>query len=176
MTDHGGLTVPDGEPVDHGMRAATDGPRLHALYDQHHARVLRLCTSLLGSEVDAEDAAQETFLRVMTRMRLLSGEIGAYLTIVARHLCYRELARRARWDAHDGSARSLTATDSHLDETQRLLLQRVWAELSPSSRHLLGHFIAGYSYVEIAGITGMSVSAVTSRVWRARQHARTLIR
>jgi DNA-directed RNA polymerase specialized sigma24 family protein len=57
---------------------------------------------------------------------------------------------------------------------ESLVLEDVWSQLSPDSRRLLGHFFAGYSYGEIADLTGQSVSAVASKVWRARQLAREL--
>jgi len=148
--------------------------RLVSVYNEHWQRVFRLCMSLLRNETDAEDAAQETFTRAVARIDCVYGEVGAYLMTVARHVCYRELARRARRAVELDPELSDDGPSADLQAAERSLLIKVWALLSPRHRTILAHSFAGYSYDEIARITGLSVSAVTSKLWRARQRAREL--
>jgi RNA polymerase sigma-70 factor (ECF subfamily) len=148
--------------------------RLVAVYNEQWQRVFRLCMSLLRNESDAEDAAQETFARAVERIDGVYGEVGAYLMTVARHICYRELTRRARRGGELDPELCTDATPADLQAAERSLLLKVWALLSPRHKTILAHSFAGYSYDEIASITGLSVSAVTSKLWRARQRAREL--
>jgi len=112
-------------------------------------------------------------VRVIARIDTVDGETGAYLATVARNLCYREFGRRARH-------RSCEEADLHacrsapLEGAESAVLKRVWSQLSPTNRSVIAHSFAGYSYEETARRTGLSVSAVTSQVWRARQRARQL--
>jgi RNA polymerase sigma-70 factor, ECF subfamily len=157
-------------------RAGADSrcERLIAVYNEHWQRVFRLCMSLLRNESDAEDAAQETFARAVERIDGVYGEIGAYLMTVARHICYRELTRRSRRGGELDPDLCVDGPPADLQAAERSLLVKVWALLSPRHRTILAHSFAGYSYDEIADITGLSVSAVTSKLWRARQRAREL--
>ena len=161
-------------PLGEGAGDRSRADRLVRVYAEHWPRVFRLCLSLLRNESDAEDAAQETFARAVERIDSVYGEVGAYLMTVARHICYRELARRARRGGELDAEMSADGPAADLQAAERSLLIKVWAMLSPRHRTILAHSFAGYSYDEIARITGLSVSAVTSKLWRARQRAREL--
>src|SRR5258708_35289274 len=157
------------------MSEESRSDRLVSVYNEHWQRVFRLCMSLLRNETDAEDAAEETVTRAVARIDSVYGEVGAYLMTVARHICYRELARRARRAVELDPELSDDGPSADLQAAERSLLIKVWALLSPRHRTILAHSFAGYSYDEIAHITGLSVSAVTSKLWRARQRAREQI-
>ena len=53
--------------------AAGDMGALRSAYERHGARVQRLCLRLLGSPAEAEDAAQEVFLRLFERAASFDG-------------------------------------------------------------------------------------------------------
>lgn len=71
--------------------------RLESLLDAFERPVLRLCYRLLGNLPDAEDAAQEVFLRAYRNLGMLSGipDPLPWLYRVAVNLC-RDRHRRAR--------------------------------------------------------------------------------
>ena len=57
-----GLT--DEELAAQAAREGSDGVAFTALMDRYRDRVWRVCWRLMGSEHDAEDAAQEVFVRL----------------------------------------------------------------------------------------------------------------
>ncbi len=64
-----------------------------------HQRVIRThCYRMLGSLEDAEDLAQETFLRAWRRLESFEGRgaVRAWLYRIATHACLDELDRRSR--------------------------------------------------------------------------------
>ena len=85
------------------LRAAADGDReaFARLYDRHSAVVLSLCRRRAWSDAEAEDAAQETFIRAYNMLDQLEQPDGfrAWLYAIARRVCAerrRAAGRRAR--------------------------------------------------------------------------------
>ena len=54
-------------------REGSDGPAFVALVDRFRQRVWRICYRLLGNEQDANDAAQEVFVRLFTNRAKFAG-------------------------------------------------------------------------------------------------------
>lgn len=72
----------------------------------HQARILRVCTALLGDPMLAEDAAQETFLKAYQSLASFRGQsaFGTWLYRIAANRCLDLLRKRQRehtesWDA-----------------------------------------------------------------------------
>src|SRR5690606_18087537 len=80
-----------------GRIAAGDGPACAVLVDRHLGRVVALAWRMLGSRADAEDVAQEVFLRAWQRAASWRPEGGArfstWLHRVAVNLCLDRLRR-----------------------------------------------------------------------------------
>lgn len=69
-----------------------------ALYREHYHRVLGLCRRMLGNRSDAEDAAQEVFMRgygVLERYRTRD-PFGPWIGAIATNYCIDVLRRRRR--------------------------------------------------------------------------------
>src|SRR5437867_2987308 len=76
------------------MRRDADFARWYTL---HHDRIRGLCARILRDDAAAEDIAQETLLRAWTRREELRDEdIGAWLSVVARHACVSYLRKHGR--------------------------------------------------------------------------------
>jgi RNA polymerase sigma-70 factor (ECF subfamily) len=145
------------------------------IYRAHDRRIFRYCLAYLRNAADAEEATQETFARAARRLDLISGDIGPYLTAIARNVCYDV----RRYYPHQHVA--IEDADGHLTvggpETQTLdrsLLERVVTALTRNEQRLLAFAYAGYTYDEIARRTGMSSKAVSVAITRARQRLRRL--
>ena len=67
-----------------------------AIFDRHHGPVLSLCTQLLGSQSDAEDALQRTFFNAYRELRRSERPIALrpWLYAIARHRCLSVLRGR----------------------------------------------------------------------------------
>src|SRR5262245_51046190 len=71
---------------------------LDQLVERHYAVVYNLAYRTLGRRQDAEDIAQQTFARALTRLPELrdDGAAGSWLCRIAVNLCIDELRRRER--------------------------------------------------------------------------------
>jgi len=87
---------------DPDLVAATGAGReaaLEVLYDRYHRQCFALSLRILGSESDAEEAVQETFVRVWRSAPQYDSSragVASWVLSIARNLCIDELRRRRR--------------------------------------------------------------------------------
>jgi RNA polymerase sigma-70 factor (ECF subfamily) len=153
----------------------TDLARLDAIWQEQRPRIYGLCLSLLRNPADAEDAAQEAFARCARQLPMLTGNPGAFLTVVARNLCLDELRRRRRGDRLVERVGVGESVDPEQAAVDRAALRQAWGELARRDRVLVSSLFTGLSYDEIAARQGWSVEAVRSGLARARRRARTAV-
>jgi len=142
--------------------------------------VYNLAYRMLSSAAEAEDATQETFLRVYTRFDTYdpSRKFSSWILSIASHHCVDRLRRRResivsmeeimawRWvpDERPRPEERVVARESS-HEMRRVL------DVLPSQYRLVIVLRYWYdmSYEEIADVTESTISAVKSRLHRARQ-------
>jgi uncharacterized protein len=152
---------------------------------RHYASVARLCQRLLGPTPEAQDIAQEAALQAFLRLGELQepARFGAWLHAIAANLARMELRRRRvlSLDAlPDGAAMIvLWAAGPHTPEeihAAREVHDTVVAalnELSDVNREVvIGFYLAGYSYAELAELLGVPVSTVKGRLFKGRRQLR----
>ena len=154
-----------------------------ALYDRHKAAVYGYAAKMLLSRAAAEDVVQETFARAYEhRERLVSaGAFRSWVFTIARNQCLNALARAEREpalreDAPDSPAPG-TPFSTLLKSEQAALVHRALDALPPAYREVL--ILREYqnlSYDEIAAVTRSTVSAVKSRLFKARRKTGLLLR
>lgn len=144
-------------------------PDLQALFAQIYAAygpgLYRFCLMQLKNSADAEDALQEVFVKRLTRAPIFETpeHERKWLFRVAANQCRDEWKRRGRKDLPLDLAEFATADPETLD-----LLEHV-AALPEKQRVVLHlHYYEGYSVAEIAGLLGVTVSAVKMRLNRGR--------
>jgi RNA polymerase sigma factor (sigma-70 family) len=147
------------------------------LYAEYRPKIHRFCLGQLRSREDAEDAVQNTFLRVHTALRrgVVPEFEGPWLYKIAHNVCLsRRLGatRRARVESpHDlGTLEEHTAArEPPRDEL--FGLDEALAAMPPRLRTaLLLREWQGLSYAEIARAMNASHSAVETLIFRARKH------
>lgn len=149
----------------------------------HRARVRGLCRKLLRSELDAEDAVQETLLRAYKAWpQFRTGDDPwPWLATIAANLC-RDAGRRDTRAA--AFAASLDADEQYspdcYDEAarnaRRALVQEALASLPRSvGRPLYLRDIEGWSVPDIARLRGRSVASVRTSLTRSRKVLATRI-
>ena len=146
--------------------------------------IYTLARYLLRDATDAEDAAQECYLRAFRHFETFrGGPIKPWLLAILRNVCRAEYARRGALAAmtaesldaaaqcaeglwSEGEASPEAAALERLDgET----VQRLIAQLrDPFREALVLREISELSYREIAEVTGAPVGTVMSRLARAR--------
>jgi RNA polymerase sigma-70 factor, ECF subfamily len=147
------------------------------LIDRYKVAVYNLCARMLHDPTEAEDAAQEVFVRAFTQLHSYQSgrRFSTWILSIASHYCIDLLRRRkpvvdldtiAFWkqsDQPEPEERALSGETR--DEVRELLTKlpekyrgvtvlRYWQDLS---------------YEEIAEATGLSVATVKTRLFRARE-------
>jgi RNA polymerase sigma-70 factor, ECF subfamily len=151
------------------------------LVESHRKRVLNLAYRFLGDRAEAEDIAQEVFVRVyQARDRYRpDARFSTWLHQIAVNLCLNEARRRRRrplwpWSGSDDEGLAIPdPADSPEDEleTQALgeAVRRALAALPEKQRMaVILHRYEGLSYEAIAQVLGCSVGAVDGLLSRAK--------
>lgn len=163
--------------------AGGDGTAFRRLVERHGDALHGFCRRALGCERDAEDVCQETFVRAWHALPRYTerGQFRSWLWSIALNLCRdhgRARARRHRWLCDwpaETPPEAFTAAADSPDEAAALRadLERLSAGLSllpPGLREpLVLSTVENLPHAGIATMLGLSVRAVDTRVFRARQ-------
>jgi RNA polymerase sigma-70 factor, ECF subfamily len=159
---------------------AGDAQAFAVLVERHERMVLRTALRLLGRMDQAQDAAQDAFLRLHRHLGGFdeSRELGPWLYRVVVNVC-RDTARRGRGarlvGLEDAAALASPGEGTHardeavaLDE-QRRMVQAALLTLPPREREaIVLRDIEGLDTEEVARILGSSAGTVRSQVSAAR--------
>jgi RNA polymerase sigma factor (sigma-70 family) len=155
-------------------------PSLSARFEGYRPRLRAVAFRLLGSTSEAEDAVQETWLRVTRADTDAVDNLGGWLTTVITRVCLDMLrAHKTRQDAAptlraEGAAASAEPTDP---ERELLLADAVGSAmmivldtLSPAERvAFVLHDLFALSFEDIGAIVGRSAVATRQLASRARR-------
>lgn len=155
------------------------------LVQAYQKPVFNLTYRMLGNAQEAEDAAQETFLRAYSSLRQYQPEhkFSTWLFAIANHHCIDRLRKRRVTfvSIEDNPVLENLSGEAPLPERQALMgeqsaeMQRLLQELEPEYRlPLILRYWEEYSYEEIAATMEITVAAVKSRLFRARQQVAKL--
>lgn len=144
------------------------------LYERYKVPVYRYCMKMLGESAPAEDAVQETFLKMYSRIEQLldPNRLLPWLFSIA----HNEVLMHIRRDRRNGSESAeevweeLTPYDLAVKSETREIVQHLLGRLKNKYREVL--ILREYdrlSYNEIASITGDTESSVKSRLFKARK-------
>lgn len=149
------------------------------LVDAYQRPVYNLCYRMLGNPGDAEDAAQETFLRAYKSLRRYdhSRPFPTWLLSIAAHYCIDQIRKQRmavvsmdelpELDIPDVSP-GPESTVSRNEEQQRV--RALLTSLAPVDRAaVIMYYWYDFSYEEIGQALSLTQSAVKSRLHRARQ-------
>jgi RNA polymerase sigma-70 factor (ECF subfamily) len=169
------------------LAAEGDREAFRSLVEKTHSTVYRLALRIAGSEADAEDVVQETFVRAwqsLTTVRDTRAAFG-WICRVARNVAYDRARKKGRQHATSidrpvGEGLSplidlLSSDDPNPEDVtaSRELGRVVWEAIEGlKEKHrlvLLLREADGLSYEEIAKALGCAVGTVESRLHRARK-------
>jgi RNA polymerase sigma-70 factor (ECF subfamily) len=143
---------------------------------QHVDRLYRAAWALCGSREDAEDLVQETFARVLSRPRRLSGNDELYyLMRVLRNTFLTSRRTAGRRPVTVATLEDVVAADPRqLGQPERALeMQEVYATIAalPEDRRLalVAVDVLGLSYREAARALRVREATITTRLFRARK-------
>lgn len=154
------------------------------LYSLHGARMKNLARNILGSTTDAEDAVQETFLKVQRSIASFRGQ-SSFVTWTFRILvntCYD--ARRSRL-----RKKEVTTDDERPDDlprpepraavahpSLRLALERALATLTRHQRDVfLLYEVEGFRHAEISEMLEITETASKNTLFQAKKNLRQML-
>jgi RNA polymerase sigma-70 factor (ECF subfamily) len=157
-----------------------DTVSFHQLYNHYVKDVYRFSYWLTGDSDEAKDITSETFVRVWTSTGEIRVEsVKAYLFTIARNL-YLHTKRKTKRSVRLEEEMRDTALQPDQAAAVRSELDEVMKALQTLSEIDRTVFIMRIedelSYEEIARSTGLSVSAVKVKVFRARAKIHSLIK
>lgn len=166
-----------------------DMDALQALIEAHQHRIIGTVTKMLGAEADAEDVAQQVFIRVWKSAGRYqpTAKFTTWLFKITRNLVFNEIRRRKRHPLQSldrpigeddrpfqiADTKSKTPDATLLAEEMQTAIQRAIDELPETQR--LAIILRRYDeipYEEIGEILDLSVPAVKSVLFRARTEVR----
>jgi RNA polymerase sigma-70 factor, ECF subfamily len=172
------------------------------LYRMHYARVLRLCCLLLADSHEAEDVAQEVFLKLFRAHQAQHHPMawGAWLTRVAVNACrdrrrsgwwkWWRASNSSPWDeaiSEEPSAheiflaanlrhQSLTPEEEVISREARGRIWQAFGKLSRRQQEVFVlRYLEGWSIAEVAKALGLTAGSVKRHLFRAVCHLRSVV-
>jgi len=147
------------------------------------SRVFRLAVSMLKDRAAAEDAAQETFVRVWKALPGFDGRaaLGTWIYAITRNCCLMELRKRRPTvsfddpDSAEAQHAVATSASSPASDPERDNLLRLLEMLPANQQHAVRLFyLEDRSYEAVAEAMDMPLGTVKNLLFRARKRLMTL--
>jgi len=157
-----------------------------SLFDRHWRTVYGILYRLTGNREEAEDLAQEVFVRLYRNPPIPRDQLslGPWLYRVATNLGYNALRKGAREarrqervqqlaDAEEAAGlRAVGPEDASLAEEERRTVRAALAQLSEREQACLVLRHSGLSYAEVAAAVGVRAGSVGTLLARAEERFR----
>jgi RNA polymerase sigma-70 factor (ECF subfamily) len=153
------------------------------LVRRHEVRVLSVCRRMLASREDAEEVAQDTFMRVFHGLRQFDGRssFATWLYRIALNLCTTRRERNTRNDdrlaeyalgSRPGTGQEAGDPAAEAGDDVEHLLR----SLTPEERELMVlRHVGQLSVKQIGGTLGLGAGAVRMRIHRAETKLRATL-
>lgn len=145
------------------------------IYDRYGQPLLAVARRMLGDSAEAEDAVQNTFIRVFKAIGRFRGDarFSTWLFRIHMRVCLDHLAkRRPEATEHIEQLSQTTARDHAL----RMTLDTAIAALPDQQRAcFVLHSISAMKQSEIAESLGLSVGGVKSNIFHAKRKLRAVL-
>ncbi|MCB2203850.1 sigma-70 family RNA polymerase sigma factor [bacterium] len=155
------------------------------LYRRRRLELYRFILSIVrGDEELASDMFQDTFVKIHQKAHTLRDHtnVRAWMYTIARNSCLNALKlqnRHSRFESEEDIPISSPhpLPDAQLEKKDmHALLEDAITRLPEQQREaILLREYDGFSYAEIAEITGNNIDVIRQRLWRAKQSLRTML-
>jgi RNA polymerase sigma-70 factor (ECF subfamily) len=150
------------------------------LVDRHHGRLSRSAFHLLGSEAEAEEAVQDSFVRAYRSLGTYQEreQFGAWISRILVNRCRTRLVRDKLRE--ETAAAWVRESDQPFEPSERLAMRDelavALAQLPQDQREaVVLRYADELGYDEIASITGAGISALKMRVKRGCERLRAIL-
>jgi len=179
---------PQALPLEGGLESLTDaelvaacvegGPEaFRELLARYRRSAVGLAYQMVGNAEDAEDVAQEAFVRVFQAIGGFRGEaaFSTWLYRIVTNLCLAGMRRRRPQVGLDAVGEPTACASPCLQVTEALLTRQVLDRMRPDMKAiLLLRAQGGLSYREISQTLELPLGTVRSRLSKARAAFRAL--
>lgn len=158
-----------------------DDAELTGLYTRYGHLVHRRCVALLRHPADAEDALQETFLRVRRYgAKKPTTNVLGWLYAIASNVCFDLGAKRGRETPHheeDVASLDVRSEGSSDDGDRRAVIGALLRQVDGTTREMgVLHYVDGYTQEEVAAHTGYSRRTVGKKLQAFEERVKSLWR
>jgi RNA polymerase sigma-70 factor (ECF subfamily) len=141
------------------------------IVEQNKNRLFTYLLQLIGNAEDAEDVAQETFIKAYRHLHSFDGRarFSTWLYAIAKNTAFSCLRRRKPNQPIEGLEEVLPAPEQRVDFDQVDSIWTIARTLKPNLFEILWLFYGeGFSLNEVAQITGGNAVTVRVNLHRAR--------
>lgn len=146
------------------------------LVDKYRKRVFSFCYRIVKNREVAEEIAQDSFLKALTRINDLKDvqKFFPWLMKITYHMAIDYVhKKKMKFEAVDSTLTESSGDDPHaLVETKdrRALIEHVFLKFPEKERVVLMlYYLEDFSVKQIEEVTGLSVSNIKVRLFRGRE-------
>jgi len=158
---------------------ASDKAAYEKLYDRYAPLVRAVCYDYTGNLADAQDLAQDVFLRAYEKLDRLRkrDSFGKWLVGIARHRCQEWLRRKLRSQNNNTKLNDIQAAAPEKPDDSRIELLRKMITTLPEKERLALHtfYLQGNSANDVRRIMGLSRSGFYLVLEKARKRLEKLM-
>ena len=153
------------------------------ILNRYEGMVYSTCYRMLGNAQEAEEACQDTFLRIFHKLHQFEGRSAfkTWLFRIVYNFCMtrrRKLATKRERDTTVGEEITRKVDDHHReaigpDQDQREYVHQALAEMADGDREILTlRFISDLSLEQMAEVLDLKLSATKMRLYRSMEKFR----
>lgn len=151
---------------------------VEALFEAHLQHVLRRARQMLGNTADAEEVAQDVFVRAMRSLDRFDGQSPAsWLYRITTNECLNRIRNAKRRRAlFEENVQPMIATQSAGSPDHALMLRWLMANADERQAQCAAYvYFDGLSYPEVAELMGVSLRTVNNLIDRFRAWSRAQV-
>lgn len=170
--------------MDEDIRQRLEGQRyveaFELVLDRYQEKVLRLAFSMMRNEAQAQDAAQDAFVRIWKGLPgyNASAALSTWIYTIARNTCLTELKKRSTRPAVSLQEPDLEAVADRIPALQSadpepgrdMDVEAMLSELPENYRRVITLFyLEQKSYADVAAMLGLPLGTVKTFLFRAKR-------
>ncbi|HWJ07654.1 MAG TPA: sigma-70 family RNA polymerase sigma factor [Steroidobacteraceae bacterium] len=174
-----------GTAIEEHLAAGRHARAFDLIVPEYKDRVFRLAWTMLKNRAAAEDATQETLVRVWKALPGFDGraQLGTWIYAITRNTCLMELRKRRPTvsfddpDSHEAQAAAASVATGPASDPERDNLLRLVETLPANQQEAVRLFyLEERSYEAVAEVLGMPLGTVKNLLFRARKRLAELAR
>jgi RNA polymerase sigma-70 factor, ECF subfamily len=149
------------------LQTGAEAAAFDTLVERYEHKIYRLCCSILRDRVLAEDAAQESLLRIWKALHRYDrrASLSTWIYAITRNRCLTAIDRRR---LHEPLGEAPAAEPTKIDDQSELLRELVDALPERYRRTLTLYYYEDQSVAEAALMLGVPEGTVKTNLFRAR--------